>query len=337
MNKKFIGIAVAVAVVALAGFMMMGGDGAKPEESFEQIKAAAVKKDAAGVEKYVDFDALAGSIAKADFVLGANADNPELAPLKADFVAHTAKAFRAIATSGNLNEGAGSGDPLSDVLYDIQNNTGFRSWSYVGASAGKVDGDKAIVPVKVMDKALDKEYTLDVDMTKENGVWRVKGIGNLNALAAQRRQDVEAKLAELNKDVQDKISKSVSIGNANMALFADNSGWGLFNGGKKVKVSLTLTNTSDKVVTQLSGYAELYKDGAKKPTLNYKIALPYKKKINPGQKLVISKNHSVSSEDGTSVDSIIKGFDGYKQIFTITSVKFADGSALEPLRSLPLK
>lgn len=336
MNKKLLGIAAVVVVVAAVGFMMMGG-GAKPEDSFEQIILAAQKKDVAGVEKYVDFDALAGSIANAEFIMGAEADNPALAEMKADYVAHTAKAFRAIAASGNLLEGAGSGGPLSDVLFDVQNNTGFRSWSYVGASAGKTDGKKAVVPVKVKDNAVEKEYTLDVEMAKENNVWRVKGIANLNALTAQRQQDVKAKLAELNQDMLGKIAKSVSISNAKMEPFVDESGWSLWAGSNKIKVSLTLTNNSDKAVTQLNGMAELYKDGSQKPTLRYKINLPYKKRINPGQKLTISNNHSISSEDGTSADSIVKNLGNYKQVHTITSVKFADGSSLEPLRSLPLK
>ena len=81
MNKKLMGI-IAVVVVVIAGALMMAGGGAKPEESFELIKAAAGNKDVAGVEKYVDFDALAKSVARCDFVMGAEADNPELATLR---------------------------------------------------------------------------------------------------------------------------------------------------------------------------------------------------------------------------------------------------------------
>ena len=51
MNNKLMGL-IAVVVAVIAGALMMaGGGGAKPEDSFEQIKAAAANKDVAGVEK----------------------------------------------------------------------------------------------------------------------------------------------------------------------------------------------------------------------------------------------------------------------------------------------
>ena len=334
MNKKLIGIIAIVVVVAAGVFLMAGGGGPKPEDSFEQIKAAAQKKDVAGVEKYVDFDALAKSIARCDFILGAEADNPELAPLTAEIVAHAAKSFRAIAASGNIKDGAG--DMFSDSLGELQKNTGFRSWSYVGTAGSKVNGDKAVVSVKVKDGALDKEYTLDVDMAKENDVWRVKGVSNLNALSAQRAQDVKAKLVELNKEVQDKISKAVSISDAKMTHFKDDMA--IFTDPNKVKVSLVFVNNSDKTVTALSGYAELYKPGADKAVASYRINLPYGKTIAPGKSFAYSNSSSLGDgEDGTSSDQMAKDFGSFTQKFTITSIGYSDGSKLEPLRELPVK
>lgn len=334
MNKKLMGL-IAVVVAVIAGALMMaGGGGAKPEDSFEQIKAAAANKDVAGVEKYVDFDALAKSVARCDFVMGAEADNPELAPLTAEVVASTAKAFRTIAASGNIKEGAG--DMFSDALADLQKNTGFRNWSYVGLAGSKTDGDKAVVSVKVKDSALDKEYTLDVDMAKENNVWRVKGVSNLNAVAAQRGHDVKAKLVELNKEVQDKIAQAIAISDAKMTHFRDDQA--IFMDPNKVKVSLVFVNNSDKTVTELRGYAELYKQGADKAVASYKINLPYRKTIAAGKSFAYSDNHSLGrGEDGTSPSQMAKDFSGFTQKFTITSVVFSDGSKLEPLRELPVK
>lgn len=335
MNKKLMGI-IAVVVVVIAGALMMtGGGGAKPEDSFEQIKAAIAKKDVAGVEKYVDFDALAKSVARCDFVMGAEADNPELAPLTAEVVASTAKAFRAIVASGNIKEGAG--DMFSDALADLQKNTGFRSWSYVGVAGSKMDGDKAVVSVKVKDGVLDMEYTLDVDMAKENDVWRVKGISNLNALAAQRSQDVKAKLAELNKEVLAQIDKAISLDGSKMTHFVDRRA--IFADPNSVKIAFVLKNNDSKrTITKISGKAEFYKDGGDNAVLSYDVDLPYKVSVKPGQSYTITANRSMRrGEDGTDVKQIVKNFGNYKQKFTITSIKFADGSAIEPLRSLPAK
>lgn len=333
MNKKLLGIVAVVVVVVIGAFMMAGG-GSKPEETFEHIKTAAAKKDVAGVEKYVDFDALAKSVARCDFVMGAEADNPELAPLTAEVVASTAKAFRAIVASGNTKEGAG--DMYSDALFDLHKNTGFRAWSYAGVTGSKVDGDKTVVSVKVKDSALDKEYTLDVDMAKENDVWRIKGVSNLNAVAAQRGQDVKAKLVELNREVQDKIAKAIAISDAKMTHFRDDQA--IFMDPNKVKVSLVVVNNSDKTVTELRGYAELYKQGADKAVASYRISLPYRKTIDAGKSFAYSDNHSLGrGEDGTSPSQMAKDFSGFTQKFTITSVVFSDGSKLEPLRELPVK
>lgn len=334
MNKKLMGI-IAVVVAVIAGALMMTGGGAKPEESFELIKSAAAKKDVASVEKYVDFDAMAKSVARCDFVMGAEADNPELAPLTAEVVASTAKAFRAIAASGNIKEGAG--DMFSDALADLQKNTGFRSWSYVGVSGSKMDGDKAVVAVKVKDGALDKEYTLDIDMAKENDVWRVKSVSNLNALAAQRSQDVKAKLAKLNKEVLTQIAKAVSLDGSKMTHFVDRRA--IFADPNSVKIAFVLKNNDSKrTITKIRGKAEFYKDGGDNAVLSYDVDLPYKVSVKPGQSYTITMNRSMCrGEDGTEVKQIVNNFGNYKQKFTINSVKFDDGSVIEPLRSLPAK
>lgn len=298
MSKKLIGVVAAAIIVVIAGVFMMGGGGPKPEESFEQIKAAALKKDVVDIEKYVNFDALAASVVKSDFLMGAEADNAMLAPMSAGFTVQISKAFRAIAAAGNLREGEVKGAGWADPLGDLQKATGFRSWTFVSAGgAVKKDGDKAVVPVKIQDKAVDAEYTLDVEMTKENDVWRVKGIANLSTVAAQRAQDAKAKLEELNKEITKRIAKEVVISDAKMTYFKDNDDSDFFFGRDKVKLTLTLSNNTEKTTSKIYGFAELYEENSDKPVERYSFDLPYKKVIKPGEKFVLTNKKRLDSDE----------------------------------------
>lgn len=331
MNKKVILVIVAVAVLVGGLFIGMGGGGPKPEDTFEQIKAAFEKKDVAEIEKYVDIADLADSVAESDIFMGKGSGS-DYELFKGEFVKDIAKSFRTIASSGNLKEG--KGDMWTDALWKLQRATGFRDWTFSGIAGTKAEGKRQVVSVRVKDTVLDKEYTLDVDVADDGGVLRVKRISNLNTLAAVRAQDVKAKIEEINKETLDKIAKAVTVSNSKAVYEKDERAF--FSSGDIVRVSATLTNNTDKVITELSGSFGLYKEGSEKPLVGGSFQLAYKKSIKAGGSYQLSEKYTLDSNGlDAPLSEVIKNIGGYKRVFTIKRIAFADGGKLETIQELP--
>lgn len=336
MNKKVLGIAAVVVVLAIGAFVMMGGGGPKPEETFEQIKAAATKKDVAGVEKYVDFDGIASSAS--DLILGKAATDPFTQAIWSEYKTALSQSFREMAASGDLWKGKKLDiwDIKEKAVFDLDKILGFRSWEYIGTAEAKKDGDNITCTVKVKDASVDKEFALDIVMAEENGILRIKSIKNLNNVAAERTVAIKEKLTALNKEIADKIAKAITISEGKIVYAAPKDSLDSLWSNDYAVVSVKLKNNTSKQISKIRGVAALYKDGSDSPLVGYTFSLPFNKKINVGESVNISDRHSLSSDDDSTPTSVlVQNFDNYKRSFVIQSITFADGENWELLRELP--
>lgn len=113
----------------------------------------------------------------------------------------------------------------------------------------ETNGNRATVDIILYDNKTDKNFTLKIGMAKlEDGTWRIDSFVNLNEFINEYTTASKEKLNEINKQIDDEISKNISIDTNNVkANLQTQKMFGLIDG--KVSMYIPLKNLTNQNIT----------------------------------------------------------------------------------------
>ena len=220
------------------------------------------------------------------------------------------------------------------VLDRLKNST--KVAAFKGVSTVSKNGDTAIVGVKYHNRRVDKDYTLNVKMEKMNdGKWRAKELTNLLELLDQTEKDEAEKLAEIDKPFKEQVWKNVAL--------TDDVGYKLwevgyaYNRKHLLDVRTVLLNTSDKVITDVSGFIQLeHVDVPFVSIKRFPMAHFYGNGFAAGQKMATTSEIQLDPYNQT--DKYIMQLDRSDKLMArhfVMTISFADGTKIERPTKLP--
>ena len=210
--KKIVAVLATLAVLAGGWYFFYWLK--SPQHSVALIADAVRQHDLKTFEKHVDMDTLYGH-AYDDVVavtFGADKDaNPIIVAIvkgikglavplleneTRSYIMHGDKPENETEAQQQVAPGSESGAEIVDNLKD---RTGFGALKFDGVESSDVDGETAIVGIKLHDESLNRDFILKIKMQQlDDGLWRLLQITNLQDFMKQREAAVKDKLAELN-------------------------------------------------------------------------------------------------------------------------------------------
>lgn len=209
----------------------------------------------------------------------------------------------------------------------LTENTRFTKSEIKGIEYTKTDGKTAFVGVKLYDSQLQQSFIIEVKMHElEDGTWQVSEISNFKEYMDNVTKAKETKLAELNKPISDQINSAISIGQLELKRQQKNSFAHVFivstpleflSEQSIIEVAgvIRITDSQGKVILESTTLSKGSSYKGKKGVINYSLDI---NPFIPSQKAVIDIPVNELSAK-----------------FTITSIKFADGSERKLLKDLP--
>lgn len=185
------------------------------------------------------------------------------------YIMHGDKPENEIEAQQQVASGNESGAEIVDNLKD---RTGFGALKFDGVESSDVDGETAIVGIKLHDESLNRDFILKIKMQQlDDGLWRLLQITNLQDFMKQREAAVKDKLAELNKPIAEQIAQNVQLDKKLLQITSVHYSAII----RMLESELTLTNTSGKNINYIAGMLELYGDDSRIFTAAALPAIPY--------------------------------------------------------------
>lgn len=199
------------------------------------------------------------------------------------------------------------------------------------STVSRSDGN-AVVAIKVHDGKIDGDYEFRLSMKQmDNGKWKVKKVSNLKDTILTIDRLTKAKLAELNKPIQEKIKAAATIQDAKAV---DGNDGNPFFTQYWIRYQADVQNCSQQEIRKLIIQFELKdKDGKLLRQKNVRfnrsvISAGVTKKLYYLDKL----NPFIPDE------AVLQGRGASQQLEAeITGVEFADGTTINLLKEIPEK
>jgi hypothetical protein len=221
--KYLVGFLI-VAVLA-AGAFYFGYWVKTPQYTLNLIANSVVNHDTAAFEKHVDLDNLFSQLfddaIAAEFHLQTAPANPflqnQIIGIKSTIVpvfTGMAKNFVQSGTIGSALDAAGTNAGRGGQLAEgMAVKLGVPYMVYKNITGVTKNGDnEAIVSLSIEDKQTGKALPVRFRMVRlEDGTWQIKQVANVKEYLEARQAAIAAKLAELNKPIQDQINAAVKI------------------------------------------------------------------------------------------------------------------------------
>lgn len=262
-KQKKIGLGLIAALVCCVAFYFLYWV-KTPTYSLKIIGEAAQKHDVATFERHVDLDTLYTK-AFDDFIVAADKIEGEGTlsnPIAAALLQALKPAVVASLKADTLEEIKGEkadengkkNIAAQNMTARMKKRTGLERANFKGASVISSEGDTAIVALKVHNQKVDRDFALNVKMTKlDDGKWRLKEMTNLvDFVLSQHKAELE-KLAEMDKPIKEQIYKVVSIEGVRGSVWSEGYVYPLWYADANVD----LKNTSDKDINFVKGYVEI--------------------------------------------------------------------------------
>lgn len=89
----------------------------------------------------------------------------------------------------------------------------YKTFDFVKIDSVETHGKQAVAYVILKQNKLDKEITLELEMTQlSDGTWEIMSLANAEDIGEELYEIAQAKLAEINKPTQEAIDAAVKIG-----------------------------------------------------------------------------------------------------------------------------
>ena len=215
---------IIVAVLA-AGAFYFGYWVKTPQYTLNLIANAVVQHDTKTFEEHVDLDNLFSKLfddaIAAEFHVQTTPANPflqnQILGIKSSIVpvfAGMAKNFVQSGTINNVLDAAGDNSGRGGQLAEgMAVKLGVPYMVYKNITGVTKNGDnEAVVSLSIEDKQTGKALPVRLKMVRlGDGTWQIKQVANVQEYLEARQAAIAAKLAELNKPLQDKIDAAVRI------------------------------------------------------------------------------------------------------------------------------
>lgn len=305
-----------------------------PTYSLGIIKTAVEKHDLDTFHKHVDTDTLIGGAfddAASYFLTKEGMNNPfamgfvnAMKPgVVAEFKTEIDNRIRGDATEASANKKQNPAD-------EFTNKTGLKQASFVKIDKTETNGNSASVYVIIRDEQVEKDFTLQVGMSKlEDGTWKVTRVLNLKDYLAKYEEARKAKVAELNESIKEKMAGMLKL-DAGTPKMESRVVWTWrtadlilpyhlkVDAGSNVTgftFKVTVKDDNDKVLLEKDGMLNQVLESGKDYDQTYKVEL------NP----FIQKDK----------DIVAAGIDHVKVSMELTSVRTAEGTT-KLLTDLPM-
>ena len=215
--------------------------------------------------------------------------------------------------------------PDEAMAGNLVNQTHADEVKFTGVKATTSDGDTATVVLGLHNDKLSKDFEIKVNMSQlDDGTWKVRKISNLKEFLQEVKKAEEAKLAELNKPIQDEIDSALKLGSFNGAVSQEDG----FGFSYKLLISGT-AEIGSKAVESFDGEILVTDPQGESSTIHY----TYKAHGAAGS----TENMQMVKDLNIFTDSkLIKSQgQGYKYEAKVTSVKYQDGNEVKLLEKLP--
>ena len=341
-NQKKIGIAIIAAIICAAAFYFMYWT-KTPTYSLGIIRDSIQKHDVTTFEKHVDMDTLYNkgfddACVALDKMDGANLMSN---PLLAGFIQTVKPAVVSELKTKTISIVKGEEDtqpaqkPANNadkMALTIKNQTGMNSSTFKSASVISQENNEATVSITLYNSQIEKDFELKVKMSKlDDGTWKVKEVTNLVDFLVDIDASARAKLAELNKPIQEEIQKAVFIFDSQLKI--GNSGDFYFP-QYYVDCQTTIKNISEQPIeemiikytifdTQNALCAEVEQKYARK-SLAPNDEMTFKRGLKLNE---LMENHKKIVRDGKSCNVQAE----------VSYIKFKDNTTLKLLDKIPQK
>lgn len=346
MNKKtgiIAGIIVAVLIIGgIAGYMYYKRT---PTYTFDLIKTSVEKHDWDTFSKHVDTKNVISTSYDA-FVEGAMESDEDMDEdikgmasgfaklLKPSIVDALNQEVEQWVKTGEKKEPEKKADSKDEqkaqnAANNMTKETGFDKSKFKGVSYTKNDGDFSLVGITIEDSQLKKDFTLELKMRQlDDGTWQILEISNLKDYLLELDKARKAKLAEVNKPIQDEIDQRVSVKNAQASIVQADP----FGISQKLRVNLTLAVNGDKDIASFSGNIYLKSPEGKQT----KIPFEAKRGLKAGDQ-VVAIDKELNPFFGGEAKLAKANLSQYSIKTQLTKLAYGDGTTLELKTSLDEK
>ena len=208
-------------------------------------------------------------------------------------------------------------------------NGGFWESAFKGVKYTKIDGDTAVVGLEIFDNQLQQSFVLDVKMQKlDDGTWKVVELSNINTYMNDTKVASEKKLAELNKLIEQKLSKYIEIGKITFSRHFDSYSrrfvsYLLLDIQYNIKGDNDITEVTGKTIVKLGDKVVISEDFNEKSVLRAKTVGVFSRRVSINN--FIRDQDAVNNADLKEISVSVQ----------VSKIVFADGEQIALMTNLP--
>ena len=341
MNKKIIAVLVAVLVIAagVGGYIYYKRT---PTYSLTLIQDAVKEHNWEKFSHHVDVKELSDSVFD-DFIMAAMEEDKTMDSSAKQMAAGFAQMFKPMLTNAVENalkeyvekgqvgkndseEKKGQEQPAEAATDNLVNSAHANEVKFTGVKSTSTDGDLATVALGIRNDKLGRDFELKVSMSQlEDGTWKVRKISNLKEFLKNVQEAEKAKLAELNKPIQDEIDAAVKLGSFAGQVRQEDS----FGLSYKLLLTGTAEFSGSKALDSLTGEIMMTDSQGESTVIHYTYKVSGAS--NGTEQMQLVKDLNIFSDS-----RLIKARgQGYKYEARVTAMKYKDGSEVKLLEKLP--
>ncbi len=340
-NQKKIGIAVVAAIICAVAFYFLYWI-KTPVYSLGIIRDSIEKHDVATFEKHVDLDTLYNKGFDDALIAYGRLEGHDILsnPFAMGFIQMVkptviselkAKTLESVKGEDTAEQKKSMSSDMEIMAKNMKKKSGISNSTFKDASVISKENNVAIVAVKIHNEQLEKDFNLNVKMTKlDDGTWKVKELTNLVDFMMAVDKATKEKIAELNKPIREKMQSTLAVNDTEMKLGVEKA----FIPYYWIDCKATLKNTGDKEIT---GFVAEYFVKDKDDRVVKKVMQPYGMKAIPSNGEITVERKINISKYNEDDKKIISSPDTYHISAEITSITFKDGTSLHMLNRLPEK
>ena len=217
----------------------------------------------------------------------------------------------------------------AEIVDNLKDRTGFGDLKFEGVESSDINGETALVNLKLHDEKLTRDFILQIKMQQlDDGLWRLQQITNLQDFMKMREAAVKEKLAELNKPIATQIAQNVALDKKMLQITS-------VHYSKIIRVleaELNLNNTSGKNISYIAGMLELYDANGQ---IFYSGSFASNAMLKNGANKLYKFDFELNPYVKEDAQVINTDLSKVKWSAYLTNLAFDDGTSLDYLTSLP--
>lgn len=339
---SFRNILIAVLVFLFIGLGAAGGLWywtRTPEYSLNKARAAIENHDWTSFQKYVDVDAFSPKVVEQsidytlrdadveDSMRTVIADSGQT--VKPQLTAVVKDQIREYVEKGNWDSTTASQTPVlkqkNAAMELLKKITANQTSQYKGIDYANIDGNTAIVGIKLFYPKMNAESIMELKLRKLDGYWQVTELNNPNDYITKITEIEERKLKQINKKVAEQIGQTVAVESVSLSKMYDDA----FGITQSTLVTVNLKNNSQKDISEIRGIIRVLDKTNGKTVLNWNVQAGADYKISAQQPRGIAWKRRLNQLIPCDTALLETNYSYLMAGFKVTAVTFSDGTKLE--------